>query len=304
MAQGSPVGALSRLSEPTCGVFRGSAALTLGVTRKQLAALRRDEVIVRALPDTYRMRSVTPSAQQRLWAALLWAGHDAMAAGRSAGASYSLEGVYPDMPEIAAPRSFRGRSDDVLVQRTNVLPAMMPRRVHGMRVTGVEPTLVRLAHVLDDEAFEIACEDARRRRLTSVAALEAYLDRWAVPGRRGVTRLRATLRALDPVHPSRSTLEVKTRRLLVANGMTDFVREFPLAWHGRTFLFDFCFQRHRTILETNGRRWHDDPTDYEADNDKWSIPGRHGYKLVFATWQKVTRDPGMLLAELVATLAA
>jgi hypothetical protein len=39
------------------------------------------------------------------------------------------------------------------------------------------------------------------------------------------------LEQLDPVHPSRSTLEVKTRRLLVAHGFDGFVREFPLEWN-------------------------------------------------------------------------
>jgi hypothetical protein len=58
----------------------------------------------------------------------------------------------------------------------------------------------------------------------------------------------------------------------------------------------------RTILETNGRRWHDDAADYEDDNEKWSVPGRHGYFLVLATWDKVTRRPQEFLDELVATL--
>ena len=62
--------------------------------------------------------------------------------------------------------------------------------------------------------------------------------------------------------------------------------------------------RERTILETNGRRWHDDPRDYEHDHEKWSVPGRHGYRLVLATWEKVTRTPGRLLDELETTLAA
>jgi hypothetical protein len=58
----------------------------------------------------------------------------------------------------------------------------------------------------------------------------------------------------------------------------------------------------RTILETNGRRWHDDAADYEDDNEKWSVPRRHGYFLVLATWDKVTRRPQEFLDELVATL--
>jgi hypothetical protein len=97
---------------------------------------------------------------------------------------------------------------------------------------------------------------------------------------------------------------VKTRRLLVANRLTDFVREHPLEWNGRTYYYDFTFLGRRTILETNGRRWHDDPTDYEHDNEKWSVPGRHGFKIVLATWGKVTRTPQFLLDELLATLAA
>ena len=58
------------------------------------------------------------------------------------------------------------------------------------------------------------------------------------------------------------------------------------------------------ILETNGRRWHDDPTDYEHDNERWSVPGRLGYRIVFATWDTVTRHPERLLNELTAALAA
>ena len=108
---------------------------------------------------------------------------------------------------------------------------------HGIRVTGVEPTLLALGSALDGEAFEIACEDARRRRLTSVPALHAYLAKHGRRGRPGVAVMRALLSELDPKHPSRSTLEVKTRRLLVAHGLRDFVREFPLDWNGRTYYF-------------------------------------------------------------------
>ena len=164
--------------------------------------------------------------------------------------------------------------------------------------------MVALGAVLETEAFEIACEDARRRRLTSVSALRAYLSRFGSAGRPGVTQLRDLLDELDPAHAARSVLEVKTRRLLVASGFTDFVREFPLDWHGHTYRFDFAFTRRRTILETNGRRWHDDANDYEFDNEKWSVPGRHGYRIVLATWDKVTVRPAQLLTELAVTFAA
>jgi len=304
LAREPSVAIISRLSAPSLGVFRGRAAVDLGLTRKQIRGLQTAGVVERVLPDTYRMTAVAASNEQSLRAALLWAGPEAAAAGLSAGEHYRLESVAAITPEIVLPRARHARAAGVIVHRPNDMAAMRVRRKHGLRVTGVEPTLVALAAVLDEEAFEIACEDARRRRLTSVPALRAYLAQHAGAGRAGVAQLRDLLDQIDPVHAARSTLEVKTRRLLVANGFTDFVRELPLAWCGHTYRFDFAFPDRYTILETNGRRWHDDATDYEHDNEKWSVPGRHGYRLVFATWDKVMHAPRQLLAELRATLAA
>jgi hypothetical protein len=295
---------ISALSAPAVGVFRGRAAVELGVDRRQIAALRSAGVVERILPDTYRMAAVPVSNLQRLWAALLWAGDSAAATGRSGGELSGLEGVNAPVPEIVVPISRRVRAPGVVVHHSDDLRALMVRRQRGLRVTCVEATLVSLACRLEPEAFEIACEDARRRRLTSVPALDAYISRFGSPGRYGIANLRRLLLQLDPIHAARSTLEVKTRRLLVANGFTDFVREFPLEWQGRTYRFDFGFGHARTILETNGRRWHDDPADYESDNEKWSVPARHGYRIVFATWEKVTRRPADLLFELAAALAA
>jgi very-short-patch-repair endonuclease len=298
------VGLISRTSSRSLGTFRGRAVVGLGVTRKQLAALVTAGVIERLLPNTYRMTAVARSHEQCLRAALLWAGPAAAAAGRSASEIYGFEGVRADRPEIVVPRSTRLRHEDVIVRQSDDRAALMVRAHRGIRVTGAEATLLALGAMLDPEAFEIAFENARRQGHTSVSSLRAYLARHGGPGRTGVTPVRRVLDELDPQHPARSTLEVKTRRLLVTHGLTDFRREFPLDWHGRSYRFDFAFERQRTILETNGRRWHDDPIDYEHDNEKWSVPGRHGYRLVFATWDKVTRAPGSLISELATTLAA
>ena len=303
MPKESPVAVLSKLSKRSCGVFRGEAANAAGVSPTQLARLATEGVIERLLPNTYRMVAVHPSSEQRLRAALLWAGERAAAAGRSAGERYRLEGVRAGRPEIVVPNRTRGRTTFATVSHGDAR-ALMIRDVDGVPTTGVEATLLHLIRILDDEAFEIACEDARRRRLTSMPALRRYLERHARRGRPGITALRHVLDELDPQQPARSTLEVKTRRLLVAHGINDFVREFPLSWNGRTYRFDFALPEQRVILETNGRRWHDDATDYEFDQEKWSVPARHGYRIVFATWEKVTRRPAELVVELMAALAA
>ncbi len=60
------------------------------------------------------------------------------------------------------------------------------------------------------------------------------------------------------------------------------------------------------VCESRARRprGHDDAADYEHDHEKWSILARYGYKLVLATWDKVTRAPRTLLTELGAALSA
>jgi very-short-patch-repair endonuclease len=296
MSQGAPLGDLTETSARRLGVFRGREAVPAGVSRKRLITMKKAGAVERFLPDTYRFTAAPESNDQRLHAALAWAGPLAVAAGRSAGETYRAEGVHATKPEVIVPRGTRLRSDAVIVHEADDRAALMARTFNGVAVTGVEATLVTLAHALEAEALEIACENLRRRRLTSVPALRAYLDRFSKRGRRGSTALRRLLRELDPINPSRSTLEVKARRLLVAHGITAFEREFPLTWNGRTYRFDFGFADERVILETNGRRWHDDPTDYEHDNDKWSVPGRLGYRIVFATWKKV-EDPDAFIAE-------
>ena len=224
MAQESPLARVTRIGESNLGIFRGNAAVKAGMSRKQIAAFVAGGLMERVHPDTYRIAAVVRSSEQELRAALTWAGDRAAAAGRSAGEIYRLEGVRTEVPEIVVPRKARSRSSKVVILRSDDRAALMIRNIRGLRVTGIEATLVTLAHCLEAENFEVACEDARRRHLTSIPALTAYLTRYGTPGRRGIQPLRALLAELDPRWPSRSTLEVKTRRLLMAHGMTNFVR--------------------------------------------------------------------------------
>ena len=68
------------------------------------------------------------------------------------------------VPVITVPETERRRAVGVEVLRYSDRRALMIRHVRGIAVTGVEATLLALAHELDDEAFEIACEDAPAAR--------------------------------------------------------------------------------------------------------------------------------------------
>jgi very-short-patch-repair endonuclease len=98
-------------------------------------------------------------------------------------------------------------------------------------------------------------------------------------------------RGEDPTPPRRQRLHRLRARV-------------PLEWNGNTYRYDFAFADRKVILEANGKRWHNDPVDFEPNQEKWSVPGRHGWRIVFSTWRKVVRTPDALLDELTATLSA
>ena len=105
---------------------------------------------------------------------------------------------------------------------------------------------------------------------------------------------RDLLDELDPVHPARSTLEVKTRRLLVANGITG-VRRASSRSSGTAACtaFDFACpaQPARSSRRTAAAGTTTRPTTSTTTRSGASPDGT-ATALVFATWEKVTRDPG------------
>ena len=289
------VGALSELSHNSCGVFRGRDAVAAGVTRKQISVLVANGGAERLHADVYRMTVVASSSEQLLRAAVLWGGAATVVTGRSAGELYTLRCIQPGKPEIIVPLKSSLHCESVIVHRSDDRAAMMIRRIGGLQVTGVEATFVSLARSLDEETLEIACEDASPSA-AYVGPGPARLSRtvWSMPAR--VCRRAAIARSARPGE----------RGPFHTGG-----QDAPPARRERTHRAssavarrDFCFERAHTILETNGWRWHGDPVDYEGDNEKWSVPGRHGYKIVFATWAKVTERPAELVCELRAALVA
>lgn len=153
MDQSAALAVVAALSRAHGGLFRGASAAAHGVSCRQLSTLRASGVVVRELPDTFRLTAVARSGDTRL-RALLWAGPDAVACGRSTGRCYGLEGVRAVIPEIVVARPANPRSNEVDVTRVESLLRLTPGLHRSIRVTGVEATLVRVAHLLDDEALE------------------------------------------------------------------------------------------------------------------------------------------------------
>ncbi len=295
---------LARIARRQYGAFSREQAVRAGLSEKQIQHRIATELWPQVLPKVYRHAGTPPTKDLELTGALLWAGENAVVTGRSGGELWGVSDVEAVKPEIIVPRSLRARSKRVVVHRSDDRAALQVRRIRGFPVTSAAATLLTLASDLSRVELEAAFESARRARIVTIPAMRRYLDTHGRRGVAGTNTLRSIVDALDPVAPSRSTLEVLTGQLLVAFGLSDFVREYKMEWQGRTYYFDFAFPRQKVILETNGRRWHNDASDYEHDHEKWSVPGRYGWRIVFATWDKVAKHPELLLNELYVALAA
>ncbi|MBI2168489.1 MAG: DUF559 domain-containing protein [Actinobacteria bacterium] len=201
---------------------------------------------------------------------------DGVARGALAGVLHGLDAVVLDTPG----RRFRG-------------PVTGELNVDGMRCADGLQTLVDLAPTLDDDVWEQAFESALRKRLASVAELEAALPALARARTPGTARIRRVLALRPPgAPPTESLLETlmvqlarevpdlgpPTRQLEVRNGHDEIVGRVDLSWEEIGLFLELDGQQHRDQPVYDARR----ETAVVAATG-W-LPGRF-------TWREVVHLP-------------
>jgi very-short-patch-repair endonuclease len=164
--------------------------------------------------------------------------------------------------------------------------------VDGMSCADGLQTLVDLASSLDDLTWEHALESALRKRLTTVAAIEAALPGLGASRVSGTSRIRRVLALRPPGAPAtESLLETLTVQLArTVPGIGELVRQHEI-WDGDTFVarVDLSKPDDRYFLELDGEHHEGQPV-YDAVRQTnvvsvtGMLPGRF-------TWTEVTRMP-------------
>jgi very-short-patch-repair endonuclease len=275
------------------GVVSKQQLAELGFKPVRLRHWRETGRLEPLLPGVFRVAGAPVGTEQLLSAAVLWAGTDALVSHRSAGALWGFDDMNPAKPEITVPIAMSKRIPQVVVHRTR--NALAERRTrHGLATTTPERTLIDLAGSLRPDELEIALESARRERLVTTASVERSLVRLGPRGRDGIASLQALLTALGDDAPSESALEVLTARLLRASDLAKPQRQVEVTAFGKRYLLDFAWPFARVALECDGKKWH----EFERDRRRWSsISSATGYRIIWATKQRVTREPEQLVAE-------
>ena len=289
-------------------LVRWSELRRAGLTRRQLDAAQRQGSVVRMAHGWYRLASASPPAGPPGWAEAL---HQAPSGARVGGAAAAhlrqLDGFDDWRPPLTidAPATAGHRRGGVR-RLTRLGPAVT---VAGLPTSSIEQTLLRLGAGLAPrpgcvaaramlpavDLVELAVECALRRRLTSVASLQAATDAAGrrTPGRRV---LRAVLTRRPPAAPpTESYLETRLLQVLRNGGITEPARQVELRDSRGRFVARVDLLLDHIVLEADGFAHHRTPQDLTRDRARTNALHTLGYVVLGFTFDEVEHRPDQVL---------
>ncbi|MDQ4070195.1 MAG: type IV toxin-antitoxin system AbiEi family antitoxin domain-containing protein [Actinomycetota bacterium] len=295
---------IARLAATQHGVVTRKQLLAAGMAGHLVVHRVRKGLLVPVHAGVYRVAATAATWHQRMMAATLAAGPQAVASHRAAGFLHGLASVQPRL-EVTVPRGRSPRPGGVVVHRLlGLVPADLELRA-GIPCTRPAPTIVALASVVPERALEAALDDALVRGLVSCAQLERRLESLGRHGRRGTLVLAALLSARHG-RPrwTQSEFERRLLRLVTSGGLPPLVPQLEVALPGgrRAFL-DFAWPDVRLALEANGYRHHAGRLAWARDQTRNNLLTSLGWRVLPVTWEDMD-DPGQLLELLRRARAA
>ncbi len=296
-------------AENNYGIVGRDELLRAGLDSRAIWRRVRNGSLEEILPHTYRAPGAPACWEQDMAAALTWAGPNARASHRAAAALLELDGFDKREIEITTTRNLK-KIEGVLVHRTQHLHRYDSMVVSGLTCTTPARTLLDLGAVCDKDRLEAAVEDALRRRLTSIPALEWELRTQGVRGRRGTTRFRELLQARPRTYvPTDSGLELLIERFLRSVvrpprnlRLPPWVKQHPIATPSGRRLPDFAFVHQKVALEGHSFRWHSGRKSWESDQRRDRELRALGWDILYVTKEDVTSRREQLIDDLCDAL--
>ncbi len=246
---------------------------------------------------------------QQCLAATLAVGGLVAVSHRAAARCWGVElpvGLVPEIT-VSASRSVRLGSGPAGTRRhrsTDLTPDQVVTRM-GMPVTDPARTLVDLGAVVHRRLVEDALDDLIGRKLVTIRAARARLDRLAAKGRSGCGVLRMVLddRTGAERTMSRSRLEAELIRLCARAGLPRPVFQHEVVVGGRRRRLDFAFPAWRLAIEVDGYESHSRYDVFEDDRRRANDLELSGWTVLRFTWAQVIQHPDYVVALLRRALA-
>jgi very-short-patch-repair endonuclease len=269
-----------------------------GITRSGIWRRLEAGRLHRKYPGVYAVGHPALSVDGRRYAAVRACGQHAVASHLMAAALWGLR--RSGRLEVTVYGHRRGPRT-IEIHETTVLVPEDRATIRAIPVTSLARTLVDLAEVVPADRIERILDHAGRHEAFDLSALEAALAR--LPGRRGAPKLRALLGAPSP-GLTRSELEDAFLALCRRGDLPLPQLNVQLPLGDRLVEVDALFAAHGVIVELDGAATHDTTSAFHADRRRDAVAAAAGLQTLRYTWERVTREPSAVTAELRAVLAA
>ncbi len=191
--------------------------------------------------------------EQRLHAAVLAAGREAVVSHESAGWLHGFPNIGPEAVEISTARPSRRRLRGMSSHRSKTFLDIEHTRIEGIPVTSYARTLVDLSARLSVFQLGNVLDDGLRRGVASVEALRrCAVGLSSAPGRRMSVVHEVLATRLPGYEPGDSDLELRFLRALVAAGLPEPVQQHEVRLTDRRARLDLAYPAWRIAIEVDG----------------------------------------------------
>jgi very-short-patch-repair endonuclease len=231
----------------------------------------------------------------RWLAAVLACGDGALLSHRSAATLWGLMRSRTSLVDVSAAR---GRSRAGIALHETGVSKEDRTVVDAIPVTTVARTILDLADVVDEHELERTFEEADRRGLLRMRALEDVCVRGY--GRRGLKPLRRLIEDARAPEPSRSALEDRVLALCRKYDLPSPQTNVEVLGHE----VDAFWPRQKLMVEADSWSYHRHRAAFERDRIRDAAMQAAGYRVVRVTHRRLERAPASVADELARLLAA
>lgn len=187
----------------------------------------------------------------------------------------------------------------LIVHRSTKAPPHHLTVVRGIPVSTVPRTMFDLARLTGPRVLDKAVEEVLRARLCTVGALHQVLAELGGRGRPGTVKMRTVLVGRDRNYiPTSSELTAVGRAVLA--GIPGIEWEVRLSdEQGYVRQVDGCVRSARVVIEFDGDRYHEQPSDIAHDEATDARLEDAGYVVERLRWSALTRHPEACVAKVV-----
>jgi very-short-patch-repair endonuclease len=278
---------LQRIAARQHSVFSRRQAIDAGISEKTIDRYLRSGRWVRLHAGVYLPSVVPITWKQRMAAALLACGPDAVSSHRGAIAVWGWdEDLF--LPEVTVPNGTRRTHEGIRVHRAQALEVALRR---GFRVTRPMRTLVDLASCVAENCLERLVDDAHRNGLICPDRLKGYLSLPTNIPRPGTGVLREIVEARVSGEANDSRLESDFFAALRRCRVPLPVSQHPVLTRAGKKYIDFSYPDRMVASELHGWKHHGTRVAFELDRARRNELELLGWHVLQFTWRLVQDDP-------------